>query len=195
MRRLISLFLACALLVGVAVAGNSQNKPDPKRIDAIWGVVSSRITHQSDVWFDSGDFSVCVNILRFMAQANPGDFNDATNLGWMLENTDQVDQAVAEYARYQRENPHTGKGPFPLAYFYFYHKAFAKVPPLLEPTLPLNPESNNYRLLAHAYDRLGMLNDSVRVWQALIARHPEDLPAKKNLAQVQSKLGAAPTKK
>lgn len=193
MKRIAWIVAACAI-GAQALAANS--KPDAKRLAAIWSVVNSRMSHQTDVWFSGGDFSSCVNLLRFMARTNPSDFNMVSNLGWILENTDQPDAALAEYIRYDKDNPKTPYGPYPAAYFYFYHRAFAKVPPLLEPTLAMHPDPNNYRLLAHAYDRLGMFPDSVRVWQALIAVRPQDGTAKKNLAEVQRKMGgAAPAKK
>jgi hypothetical protein len=54
--------------------------------------------------------------------------------------------------------------------------------------MAVKPHANNYRTLAHAYERMNQLQDSKRVWQAMLLVYPKDLPAKNNLERVEKKL-------
>ena len=166
---------------------------EPSRLAYIWQKAHDRIELQNDYWFDGGDFPRCINALRIMQVSYPEDYEVATNLGWLLESTEQWDEALAVYVRFGRENPNDPDAQFPEANFYFMKKAYSKVPPILEPTIAKQPHPNSFRLLAHSYERLGMLNDSARVWNAYIALAPKDDAAKNNLHRVENKMkGVAP---
>jgi tetratricopeptide (TPR) repeat protein len=177
-------------LSAVATASWSQGAPDPKRVDLIWNHAADRLNQQTDVWFDDGDFPRVINLCRLMYGLYPDDFEVATNLGWMLENIELWDQALAVYIQFRTENPKNPDAAYPEASFYFRKKAYQKVPMLLEPTLKMatHPHSNNYRTLAHSYEKLNLLADSQRVWKQLLSVDPRDEAAKQNLARVEKKL-------
>lgn len=187
MNRAITVGIVMALTACVWAAPNQQ------RMDAIWRGVHDRLIKQNDYWFEAGDFPRTINTLRLAIQVFPDDYEAATNLGWLLESTEQNDEALAVYIRFGKENPNDPDSAYPEANFYFMKKAYAKVPSLLEPTLKGKPHPNSFRILAHSYERLGLLKDSQRVWQALIALTPDDDAAKNNLRRVENKLkGQAP---
>lgn len=163
-------------------------KQESTRLRAIWQAAHERLEIQNDYWFDAGDFPRTIQTLRMMQSLYPNDYESVTNLGWLLESTEQWDEALAVYIRYGKENPEDPDGPYPEANFYFMKKAYAKVPPLLEPSLTKKPHPNSYRILAHSYERLGLLKDSARVWNFYIALAPNDGAAKANLARVERKM-------
>ena len=146
---------------------------------------------QADVWFKDGDFPRVIQELKFIYALAPNDYDIATNLGWMFENIEEWDKALAVYIKYRKENPSDPDAPFPEAHFYFAKKAYAKVPPILEPSLKMHPHANTFRQLAHAYERLNMLADAKRVWLQYISQDPNDLAAKANLAKVERKMKGA----
>lgn len=169
-------------------------KAKPKaesRTDRIWAAAMDRVNYQNDVWFNSGDFLRSINALRFVNDIFPGDWEIATNLGWLLESTENYDGAVAVYSRYKDLNITTDPdAPWPLANFYFKKKQYDKVPSLLEPSMKLSPHPNSYRILAHAYERLKKYKDSARTWDSLIGRYPDDRAAIVNRDRVKKKLAA-----
>ena len=182
-----------SLLVAAAAATSAlAAKPNPQRIQAIWEHAQARLELQNDYWFDAGDFPRTIQSLRLMNSIFTDDYDIATNLGWLLESTEQNDAALVVYIRYGKENPNDPDGPYPEANFYFMKKAYAKVPPLLEPSLAKKPHANSFRILAHSYERLGMLKDAQRVWQAYIALAPQDDAAKNNLRRVENKMKSEP---
>lgn len=160
---------------------HSVRKDKDSRVDAIWARVENRISDQTDVWFKQGDYPAAINLLRFLNSEDPASYDYAWSLGWMLENDNQYDQALVVYVRFRKDNPADKDAPFLEAYFYFMKKAYARVVPLLSPTIDLRPQRNAYSVLAHAYEKLGMLPDAVKVWKKLIADHPEDLAGPPNL--------------
>lgn len=180
-------------IIGLLVFGGphaSVSKPgaQPSRASEIWERAEVRASRQSDIWFKRGDYLRAIQLLRFRAALFPSDYDINTDLGWMLSNVEAHDEALSVYVRFRQNNPTDADAPFPEANFYFQRRAYAKVPPLLEPTLPKRPHSNSYRILAHSYERMGLLQDSARVWRALLVRNPNDGAAKSNLERVESKL-------
>lgn len=179
--------LAAALgLVSAAFATGKQ--PEADRTSKIWEIADNRSVLISDIWFKDGEFPKCIQLLKFRAELWPSDYEVYTDLGWMQENIHHWDEALATYVRYRVQNPANKEAPYPEAQFYFLKKAYAKVPPLLEPTLAAKPHPDTFRILAHSYERMGLLTDSLRVWKQYIAFSPNDDAAKNNLVRVESKM-------
>lgn len=188
MKRAIAILLLAAFMPSALTA-----KPNPQRMEAIWRAAYLRLEKQSDYWFDAGDFPRIINSLRLMAHVYPDDYETATNLGWLLESTEAWDEALAVYIRFKKDNPGNPDAVYPEANFYFMKKVYAKVPPIIEPSLKGKPHPNSFRILAHSYERLGLLADSKRIWLRYIELAPTDEAAKRNLERVENKLkGQAP---
>ncbi|HVT10665.1 MAG TPA: hypothetical protein VHE55_00230 [Fimbriimonadaceae bacterium] len=182
-------------LLGI-VAMSSAQTPEPKRIQAIWDAAQDRIARQTDAWFKAGDYPRTVQLLRLHYSLDPTNYENGTNLGFMLENVEEYDQALAVYIQLRTTNPGEPDDAWPEANFYFKKKAYAKIPPILEPTIKdHDPHPNNYRTLAHAYEKMNMLVDSKRVWELYLSKHPDDLAAKANLDRVLKRLKDGATKK
>lgn len=179
-------------LLGFLAAAHAQQAPDPKRLGMIWNAANDRMARQADAWFKDGDYPRSVQLLWFHYELDPTNYENGTNLGWMLENIEQFDRALAVYIELRTSNPTEPDCAWPEANFYSQRQAFAKIPPILEPTIKdHDPHGNTYRTLAHAYEKLNMLADSKRVWELFLAKHPSDPTAgaaKVNLNRVLKKL-------
>lgn len=185
------------LVLAVVASSSFAQGASPSRVDAIWNHAVDRLNSQMDTWFEDGDFPRVINMCKVMYALYPSDFDIATNLGWMLENVEKWDEALAVYIKFRTENPRDPDAAWPEANFYYMKKAYQKIPPILEPTIKMSakPHPNSYRTLAHAYERMNQLQDSKRVWMQMIQVFPKDLPAKNNLTRVEKKLrGAGPAK-
>lgn len=168
----------------------TKQRPE-SRMDRIWVAAMDRINYQNDLWFNNGDFLRSINSLRFVNDVYPADWEIATNLGWLLESTENNTEAIAVYTRYKNFNLKTDPdAPWPLANFYFKKKQYDKVPPLLEPSMKATPHPNSYRVLAHSLERLKKYKESLQIWNDLIARFPDDGAAKVNRDRVKKKLAA-----
>ncbi|HRK21413.1 MAG TPA: hypothetical protein PLX06_06375 [Fimbriimonadaceae bacterium] len=180
--------LLCLAALTALTAIAPAAKPDSQRLNAIWRHVYDRMEKQNDAWFDQGDFPRCIQSLRLMNSVFPTDYESATSLGWLLESTEQYDEALIAYIKFGKDNLGHPEGPYPEANFYFMRRLYAKVPALLEPTIKQKPHPNSYRILAHSYEKLGLLADSKRVWDTYIELSPDDGAAKNNRARVEKKI-------
>lgn len=165
-----------------------QGQAPSDRIDKIWDAADERLVRQVDVWFKDGDYPRLIQLLLFRNELYPHDYEVATDLGWMLENVEDDDAALAVYKKFRARNLGEKDAPYPEANYYFGKKDYSKVPPLIEPTLAQDPHANSWRILAHSYDRMEKLADSLRVWEAYVKLHPDDAAAKNNLERVKAKL-------
>lgn len=184
MKRWVVLSLA---LMSVLVTATGQPRKQARQ-DVIWDVAHNRFVDQLDYWFEDGDFPRCVQLLRIMADLDPDDYDVATDLGWMLENIELDDEALAVYVRFRKDNPKDADAAFPEANYYFNQGLYAKVPSLLEGSLSMRPHPNSYRILAHAYEKMGQLGDCRRIWSTYLKVNPADETAKANLRRVEGKL-------
>lgn len=180
--------MAIVASMTVVVAAPSLASAAGSRVAAVLDAADARLRAQTDIWFKDGDFPKVVQLLRLRANSDKADYDTWTDLGWMLENIERKDEALALYVTYRIANPQDPDGAFPEANYYYKLKLYAKVPPLIEPTLDKGPHGNSWRILAHSYERMGLLSDSKRVWERYIGGHPEDEAAKANLRRVIGKL-------
>ena len=188
--RSIAVSLSLLAVVGVASATTQASK---QRLDAIWSSVDERVSRQIDVWFEDGDYPKAIHMLVVEASYSPHDYDVVTNLGWMQENVEEWDQALATYELYRKNNPNDKDRALAEASFLYRRKEYAKVPPLLEPLLKEKPHPNNFRVLAHCYEKMNKLQDAKRVWTEYLALAPKDATAKVNLNRVEKKLNATKT--
>lgn len=189
----LAISIGFALTVGATALAAPQTDALTKaqRQAAIDGAMRNRIADQTDIWFDDGDFPRIIQLLKALYEFSPTDYEVATDLGWMLENVEQYDAALATYVRYRKENAAMPDAAIPEANFYFMRRLYSKVPPILEKSIGPTLHPNGFRILGHSYDRLGMLNDSRRVWKLYTDRYPQDLRAKENLRRVEDKIKKA----
>lgn len=173
------------VLAGISAAGQNPSK---QRLDAIWEAADDRVSRQVDVWFEDGDYPKVIHLLTFEATYAPHDYNVVTNLGWMRENVEDWDGALATYIQYRKDNPQDKDAALPEAQYYYMRKNYAPIPAILEPALKNHPHPNIYRILAHAYERQQKISDAIRVWHEYLAIAPNDAPAKQNLARDVKKL-------
>lgn len=185
MKRLV-VFVIAVVLGSVAFA--QVKDPASTTEKRMLSAADDRLKEQMDYWFKKGDYPRCVQILRMRYELDPTSEDRMTDLGWMYENMKRDDDALAVYVRYRQENPSNPDAPFAEASFYFNRKLYAKVVPLLEPTIASNPHANSYRLLAHSYDRMGQLQNSLRIWNAYVKVHPEDLQGIANRDRVAERI-------
>jgi len=180
--------LLLVVLAVFSIVNAQTTKAAPSRASKIWDVATSRMGDQADTWYDVGDYPRSTQMLKFMASADPNDYEANSNLGWMLENMERWDEALATYVRFRKNNPNNAEAAYPEANFYFLQRAYSKVPPLLEPTMANKPHADSYVILGHSYERLGLLTDAERVFKLMLADHPEHPASKNNLLRVQRKL-------
>ncbi len=149
-----------------------------------------RMSQINDAWFHDGEYLPIIQSQYVLSQLNIHDEETWSNLAWMCQNTEQYDAQLAIVHKFSRLNSTYADGPYYEAQFYYLKKAFAKIPALLEPAIKLSPrpDDNAYRFLAHSYEKLGYLEDALRIWDMYIKLNPKDRVAVANRKKIQSKI-------
>lgn len=178
-------FSSLILLALTSVALAQSPSPNER---AMLEEMKDQLSQQADHWFNEGDFPRAIEALRMRYALAPDDLDALTDLGWMLESTDRSGQALALYGEFRRSHPENPDAVLPEAEYYNRKRLFAKIPPLLEGSLKPNTHANGYRILAGAYERLGRLTDSLRVWESYIKINPNDAQARVNRDRVKNKI-------
>ena len=163
---------------------------DEDRLDEIWDHVDNRVIRQLDVWFDTGEFPSSVSLLRVQYAYDPNDYETVTNLGWMMENTDLLEESRATYLGYLKAHPGNGDAAFPLGMSYYLKKEYEKAIPYLEASLANKPGPNTYRVLAKSYERIKKYSDAIRIWELELKQFPGEDTAVANIKRVKAKIAA-----
>jgi len=182
-------------IVGLGLALSScawagrQDVPT-KTVDEIWSHADTRMEIQGDHWFKNGDFPRAAHLVRFRFQLNPANYDRLTDLGFLLKSMHMYDQELAIYVMFRLKM--VAKDPdaaFPEANFYFERKMYAKVPPLLEPTMASSttPHRNTFSILARSYEKQGLLGKAVSVWKRFLTKVPNDPTALANVNRIEKK--------
>lgn len=180
------IFVCCAALVAAAVAQSPQKPIDRSKL--ILQIARERASRQNDAWFNDGDFPRAIQSLRVLHELFPHDYDLETDLGWMYENVEDYGSAISLYIAYRQGFPGDIDSEYPEAELYFRRKLYSKVPPLVEPALRRGTKDpNSFRILAISYERLGLFQDSKRVWDAYLVVAPNDEQAKNNRERVEKK--------
>ena len=167
--------------------------PDDPEERAAEQAMYSRMGVQQDVWFQDGDYPAIIASLKFEVKEWPQDYESVTSLGWMLGNIEHWNEELGVYIDYRDSFPDNPEAAFPLGFFYYMKKSYVLSVNALAPSINLatKPHPDTYRLLAHGYERVGLWNKSVAVWDVYLAMHPDDLVGvanrKKALSHLNSK--------
>lgn len=187
MKRWLSLILVLAAASSFAQFGTPREKE-------IWRNAYSRMSAQNEEWFHEGDYPRLVQLLTIMVELFPFDFDAVSTLGWMQENIDRYDLAIATYVRFRERNPNHPDAYYPEGEFYFRVRQYGKVIQVLDPVYKRHPDPNTLRILAHAYEKLNLYKDAKRVYDFYVTAFPNDATAKMNREKAIKRLEAgAPT--
>ena len=182
--------LGLAVCIAAACTAPAQKVTEQQRLDSIWYAASNRMAQQCDQWYSRGEILRCIQLLKIETTIFPYDYDSVSILGWFQQSTNDEAGELATYVAYRKSNPVDPLGPYLEAMYYYRKKLYAKVPPLLEPLMKLNPhpDANIYRQLAHCYEDMNLLADSKRIWQSYLSFTPNDVAARNNLNRVEKKL-------
>ena len=170
---LLSAFVATAAIPAVAQDG----EPDERRIGQIMQFVEDRAAMETDAWYhEEGDYPRAIQVLRFRSRLRPHDEVIDTDLIWMLGNIKYEGERLAVATRFRLENPDNPDRGLPEAQVLWEYRMYFKIPPILEADIMRDPppHGNTFRMIGHAYSRLGFHVDALRVWNQYLKHDPDD---------------------
>lgn len=168
-------------LIGLALVTPAA---DSARIDEILDTADGVVVEAIDEWFQHGEWSRALHATRYRAFQFPHDYDVVTDYGFLLENMERADQALALYRKFHHDNPLDKDAWLPEITFHFIRKNYAEVIRITEPRLALKPHPNHYRMLGQSYEKLDKLDDAIRIFEIFKKDFPNDPTADANLNRV-----------
>jgi tetratricopeptide (TPR) repeat protein len=195
MRKLALLsFLLLGLLSVVSAQGKTEKNTAKKmvpsqkamaRVDAITSGIVDELWEASDHFWHDGDYYRIVSLIRVCVEADP-QFIDAYSSGgyllWSLQDVKGADEILLYGTKKAKNNASIY---FELGSHYFRTKRDKEAAAALEKALALGDgQYNTYSVLGNAYRRLGMLEQSLQIWEKAVKKHPTMGAAKVNRDRV-----------
>ncbi|MCW3062678.1 MAG: hypothetical protein JWQ02_4499 [Capsulimonas sp.] len=191
--------IAAALFLVLCAAGTAQAAPHVKhagaapqssqaQVDGIVSAIVDDLWAENDEHWHHGDYARIIALDRIIVGADPKFVECYATGAWLMESLGNLNDAEAFYQMGARNNPKDAYASYNLGTFYFHtlkdYKAAALV--LRKGVLKKGADINDWKTLAHAYERAGDINSSVKTWKAIKAHWPDGLAVEHNLTRVVS---------
>jgi tetratricopeptide (TPR) repeat protein len=195
---LFPLFLGAALL-DILAAGRVQAAPSPAvqqiQADGIVSGVVDTLWKQTDVYWHQGDYPRNIAIDRIITEADPAFLEAYATGGWLMDSLGRTKDAEAYYTLGTRNNPHAAYAFWSLGFFYFNtpHDYPAAARAFRSAVQQPDANLNEWKMLAHSYEKAGEWDNAVSTWLQIRARYPQGLAVERLLAEAQQKRQQAMT--
>jgi tetratricopeptide (TPR) repeat protein len=185
----------CCLASAPARASESASQCSTQ-VDGIMDKVVDKLWGQADEYFHKGDYPRIIAVDRIITQADPYFVECYSTGGWLMESLGNMNDAEAFYQQGVRNNPTSSAMYYSLGMFYYntlhdYHAATAVY--LADVNKSQSADVNDWKMLAHSYERLGNLKMAVATWKEIKARWPNGPAVQANLNRVLAAQHAATT--
>jgi tetratricopeptide (TPR) repeat protein len=216
----ISLLCFCAALAPLAYAGSKEDVAssakhvksvkqtkfsgyDKDQVDGILDAVIDSLQDKTDVYWHHGDYPRIVSLDRVIVEIDPKFTEPYSTGGWLMESLGDLKDAEAFYQLGVERNKETSYLYYQLSAFYYNtlkdYKRSVKVSEL--GVKKSDADINDWRMLAHAYEKAGQLDKALETWKAIKSKYSNAEAVETNLDRVQRLLnnksasGTAPASK
>ncbi|GIV08154.1 MAG: hypothetical protein KatS3mg019_0245 [Fimbriimonadales bacterium] len=188
MRNLL-LVVGCAVLLG---AGWAQAKPSDatqRKLNAIRELTQYRLIQLADEYWHDGMHYKTMALMFVFIEYDPRDVENISSLAWLLDGYGENARALQIYQRGIRLNPNRYDLYYDLGFAYFNKRQYEQALPYLEKAVSFdNAPQFAWKTLAHCYERLERLPQSLRAWEKAKQLDPSDGAVEPNLQRVRKKL-------
>jgi tetratricopeptide (TPR) repeat protein len=164
----------------------------PAQVDAIIDNVVDRLWDRADWYWHEGRYEERVAVDRLIISMDPHFIEPYGTAGWLLESLGRDQEALALYRHAVAAVPERWETHQDLGMYYYQHKDYqpATVEFQRATQQPGAPEYV-WKMLAHAYERAGALEQAVTAWEAAARVTPNDPAIAVNLNRVRARLEAS----
>lgn len=156
--------------------------------------VIDRLWDRGDWYWHEGRYEERVALDRLIIRMDPRFIEPYGTAGWLLESLGRDQEALALYQQATQAAPARWETHQDLGMFYYQHKQYAPAAAEFQRgTEQSGAPVYVWKMLAHAYEREGSLDQAVKAWEAAARVDPRDPAIGVNLARVKARL-IAPTK-
>ena len=198
MRRLI---LCSALVCALAVPSWAHGKHDHDEQGPMGGKLSNSdyFLMKSDEAFHNGDYDRAVILHKARVAIDPEAIDSYGGAAWLLWSMGKNDEAAEIIERGLKTNPNNWEMWDEAGQHFDFQKRFNRSAELYKRAVELIPSDEPSQMLrrryAHAAERSGDFQTSIKVWQNLVKDYPDQAVNKNNLQRVEKMAAEAAAKK
>ncbi len=158
-------------------------------MEGIVGGVVDQLWRQGDVYWHHGDYPRIVALDRIITQADPQFLEAYATGGWLMDSLGRRQDAEAFYTLGTRNNPQAAYAYWNLGFFYFNttHDYPAAARAFLKDTEQADAQLNDWKMLAHSYEKAGEWDAAVATWQTIKTRWPNGMSVDRLLGEAEEK--------
>jgi tetratricopeptide (TPR) repeat protein len=165
----------------------------PAQVDAILDNVVDRLWDRADWYWHEGRYEERVAVDRLIIRMDPHFIEPYGTAGWLLESLGRNQEALALYRQAVAAVPDRWETHQDLGMYYYQHKEYpAAVEEFRRATQQPGPPAFVWKMLAHAYERSGALEQAVSAWEAAARVAPNDPAIPVNLNRIRARLNPSP---
>jgi len=187
------LLFICFTAQTKAAAASQTSGYSEAQVDGITSAVVDRLWARTDYWWALGEYTRIIADERIITEADPGFLEPYATGGWLYESMGDNANAEKYYLLGAHRNPQASFAWFNLGFFYYntmkeYPKAVNAFS--LAAHAP-DAGINDWKMLAHSYERNNQIASAITVWKMLNKTYPNNGPIVHNLDEDQQRLVAA----
>lgn len=197
-----ALLLVLVLSVGCAAGEVEKQIPADSlaRLQDMFGRVTDILWDRSDDMFHEGCFDYAAAMFRLITEMDPTD-TEAFGLGaWLMDSRNRPADALAFLRHGLSVNPTRYNMYDELGAYYYKKKDYKQASGYLEKAVAFDDcPVQVWHMLAHAYERSGSVEESIKAWEHVSLVSPDDPVVKLNLDRLKKKMngddstGASPS--
>jgi tetratricopeptide (TPR) repeat protein len=156
-------------------APKQSSAADPQvQIDGICGTVAVNLWNHADSCFHAGDYPRAIATDRIITAAEPTFMEAYATGGWLLESDGKLAEAEAYYKEGVDNNPEHSYAYYQLGSFYFFtkHDYSMAVKTFESDVKTSDAEANDWKMLAHSYEKNRQIDQAVSAWKVIKKRFP-----------------------
>jgi tetratricopeptide (TPR) repeat protein len=157
--------------------------------EAILDDIVGRIWDRADWYWHEGRYEERVALDRLVIRMEPRFIDPYGTAGWLLESLGRDAEALELYRQAVTVAPERWETHHDLGMYHYQHKDYpAAAAAFRRATQCAEPPAYVWKMLAHAYERSGRLDQAVATWEAAARVAPDDPAVEVNLRRVQARL-------
>ncbi|HEY3330530.1 MAG TPA: tetratricopeptide repeat protein [Capsulimonadaceae bacterium] len=165
-----------------ALSDYSQDQVDgviSATVDALWA--------RTDYYWHRGDYPRIVGLDRVITEADPKFMEPYSTGGWLLESMGRVQEAEEYYRLGVDRNTDSAYMYYNISIFYFNTKKdYAQAVKASEiGVTKSDADVNDWRALAHAYEKTRQLDKALTTWKTMKTKYPTATAVDTNLNRLQ----------
>jgi len=157
------------------------------QVDGIIGASVDELWVKTDYYWHRGDYPRIIALDRLIVEADPTFMEPYSVGGWLMESDGDLAGAEAFYRLGVANNQDSSYMYYNLGVFYFNTvKKYAEaVNTLQQGAKKKDADINDWRMLAHAYEKNHQLNEALDTWKTIKHKWPDGSAVDHNLARVE----------